>query len=110
MNSQIQAAKSAVCHVFGLKPEAMTQRRRPARIAWPRQIAMAISYELTDAGLTDVGIEFGRHHGTVIHALNQVKSQLDVSEDARRQWSQCVLRFMALNMSQTEPLHVATTG
>ena len=48
--------------------ELCSQRRSQA-VAYPRQVAMYLSRELTDASLPKIGKEFGgRDHTTVIHA------------------------------------------
>ena len=52
----------------------MTSKRRPANIAFPRQVAMYLARELTKASLNEIGEAFGgRDHGTVLHACKLVK-------------------------------------
>jgi chromosomal replication initiator protein len=56
----------------------MTSRRRPASIAFPRQIAMFLSRSLTKGSLMEIGEAFGgRDHGTVIHACKKVGEKID---------------------------------
>ena len=61
--------QEAVCDRFSLTvPELISQRRSQA-VAYPRQVAMYLSRELTDASLPKIGKEFGgRDHTTVLHA------------------------------------------
>ena len=60
----------------------MTSKRRLASIAYPRQIAMYLSRELTPATLVEIGDAFGgKDHGTVIHACKTVKSR--IQEDSK---------------------------
>jgi chromosomal replication initiator protein len=55
----------------------MTSRRRPASVAYPRQLAMYLSRQLTKSSLMDIGEAFGgRDHGTVIHACKKVVEQI----------------------------------
>jgi hypothetical protein len=61
---------ATICRV---RPDQMKSRRRPGFIAWPRQIAMCLSYQCTDQSLEEVGAQFGgRDHGTVMHAVKTV--------------------------------------
>ena len=56
----------------------MTSKRRPANIAFPRQIAMYLARELTKASLNEIGDAFGgRDHGTVLHACKLVKKRMN---------------------------------
>jgi len=56
----------------------MISRRRPASIAFPRQVAMYLSRSLTHSSLMEIGESFGgRDHGTVIHACKKVSSELN---------------------------------
>jgi chromosomal replication initiator protein len=60
--------------------------RRTADVAYARQIAMYLSRELTEASLPGIGKSFGgRHHSTVIHAVNKVERQLKDGHDPQLQ-------------------------
>jgi chromosomal replication initiator protein len=62
----------------------MTSKRRPANIAFPRQIAMYLSRELTRSSLSEIGEAFGgRDHGTVLHAHRQVVDKMTKDERTR---------------------------
>jgi chromosomal replication initiator protein len=55
----------------------MTSRRRPANIAFPRQVAMYLSRSMTKGSLVEIGEAFGgRDHGTVIHACRKVAQRI----------------------------------
>jgi chromosomal replication initiator protein len=63
----------------------MTSKRRPQNIAFPRQVAMYLSRELTKASLSEIGDAFGgRDHGTVLHAHRLVKERMQQQETIRR--------------------------
>ena len=48
-----------------------------ARIAWPRQVAIYLSRELTTSPLQAIGQAFGgRNHATVLHACKRVSDRL----------------------------------
>ena len=63
----------------------MSSKRRPANIAFPRQVAMYLSRILTSRALQEIGDNFGgRDHGTVIHAMKAVENMMDQNESVRR--------------------------
>jgi chromosomal replication initiator protein len=73
----IVAIQRAVADFFGIRVEEMKAKRRTKGVAFPRQVAMYLSRELTDASLPRIGEEFGgRDHTTVMHACDRVKSAL----------------------------------
>jgi chromosomal replication initiator protein len=70
----IPAIQRAVADFFGIRIEEMKAKRRTKGVAFPRQVAMYLSRELTDASLPRIGEEFGgRDHTTVMHACERVK-------------------------------------
>ncbi|GAA3318142.1 hypothetical protein GCM10020331_019720 [Ectobacillus funiculus] len=61
--------KKAVGQLFQVKLEDFKAKSVQKSVAFPRQIAMYLSRELTDSSLPKIGEEFGgRDHTTVIHA------------------------------------------
>ena len=63
----------AVGDQFNVKLEDFKTKRRTKDIAYPRQVAMYLSRELTDFSLPKIGEEFGgRDHTTVIHAHEKI--------------------------------------
>jgi chromosomal replication initiator protein len=73
----IDAIQRTVAEHFDVRLADMTSRRRPASIAYPRQIAMYLSRSLTKGSLMEIGEAFGgRDHGTVIHACKKVSERL----------------------------------
>ena len=74
----IDSIQKAVAEHFDVRLADMTSRRRPASIAFPRQIAMYLSRSLTKGSLMEIGEAFGgRDHGTVIHACKKVVERID---------------------------------
>jgi chromosomal replication initiator protein len=74
----IDAIQKAVAEHYDVRLADMTSRRRPASIAFPRQIAMYLSRSLTKGSLMEIGEAFGgRDHGTVIHACKKVTERID---------------------------------
>ena len=73
----IPMIQKSVAEHFGLRVEEMRAKRRTKGIAFPRQVAMYLARELTDASLPRIGEEFGgRDHTTVMHACDRVKTAL----------------------------------
>ncbi|MFN2475920.1 MAG: chromosomal replication initiator protein DnaA [Chthoniobacterales bacterium] len=81
----IDQIQRRVAEHFDVRLADMTSKRRPANIAFPRQIAMYLARELTKASLNEIGEAFGgRDHGTVLHACKLVKKRM-VEQDKIRQ-------------------------
>jgi chromosomal replication initiator protein len=73
----IPVIQKAVAEHWSLRVEEMRAKRRTKGVAFPRQIAMYLSRELTDASLPRIGEEFGgRDHTTVMHACDRVKAEI----------------------------------
>jgi chromosomal replication initiator protein len=69
----IERIQTAVSERFGLSMDELCGDRRSQNIVYPRQVAMYLSRELTDASLPKIGREFGgRDHTTVIHATSKI--------------------------------------
>lgn len=80
----IDAIQKAVADHFDVRLADMTSRRRPASIAFPRQVAMYLSRSLTKGSLVEIGEAFGgRDHGTVIHACKKVVEKVAVEPGVR---------------------------
>jgi chromosomal replication initiator protein len=72
--------QEAVSDRFGLSVPELVSPRRSQAVAYPRQVAMYLSRELTDASLPKIGKEFGgRDHTTVMHANAKITRL--ISED-----------------------------
>ena len=81
----IEQIQRRVAEHFDVRLADMTSKRRPANIAFPRQVAMYLARELTKASLNEIGDAFGgRDHGTVLHACKLVKRRMH-EEDSVRQ-------------------------
>lgn len=71
---------------YGIKMEDFVSKKRTKTIAFPRQIAMYLSRELTDSSLPKIGEEFGgRDHTTVIHAHDKISKMLDEDPQLKKQ-------------------------
>jgi chromosomal replication initiator protein len=69
----IEMIQQSVAEFFHLSLGEFKAKKRTRAIAFPRQIAMYLSRELTDYSLPKIGDEFGgRDHTTVIHAHEKI--------------------------------------
>ncbi len=76
-NITIDTIQRIVSDYFNLTPNDLRGKKRTKAIAFPRQIAMYITRELTEYSTTEVGLEFGgRDHTTVMHACQRVDSKM----------------------------------
>jgi len=69
----IETVQKCVAEYYKLKVSDMFSKKRTRSIARPRQMAMALSKELTNYSLPDIGEAFGgRDHTTVLHACRKI--------------------------------------
>jgi chromosomal replication initiator protein len=65
--------EEAVSTRFHVKISELKSRRRSKTLVHPRQIAMYLCRELTDASFPEIGRHFGgKDHTTIIHACKQI--------------------------------------
>lgn len=78
----IQDIQLQVGQYYNLKLEDFKARKRTKAIAFPRQVAMYLSRELTDFSLPKIGEAFGgRDHTTVIHAHDKISEHLQQDQN-----------------------------
>jgi chromosomal replication initiator protein len=81
----IDQIQRRVAEHYDVRLADMTSKRRPANIAFPRQIAMYLARERTKSSLSEIGEAFGgRDHGTVLHAHRLVKGRMLEDEKVRQ--------------------------
>ncbi len=73
----VNSIKKVVGKHFNIKMEDFNSKRKTQSVAWPRQIAMFLTTELTDLSLPEIGREFNRDHSTVVHGRDLVKEKID---------------------------------
>ena len=70
----IEKIQKIVCHQFKIKPSQLKSKNNSPKFAFPRQIGMYLSKELTKASLPEIGKKFGgKHHTTVIHSIRKIE-------------------------------------
>jgi chromosomal replication initiator protein len=81
----IEIIQKKVAEHFDIRLADMTSKRRPENIAFPRQVAMFLSRQMTESSLSTIGEAFGgRDHGTVLHACRLVKDRMEVDSNVRQ--------------------------
>jgi chromosomal replication initiator protein len=81
----IDQIQKKVAEHFDVRLADMTSKRRPANIAFPRQVAMYLARRHTKASLNEIGDAFGgRDHGTVLHACKTVNQRMTKEERVRQ--------------------------
>jgi len=81
----IEVIQKKVAEHFDIRLADMTSKRRPENIAFPRQIAMFLSRQMTETSLSAIGEAFGgRDHGTVLHACRLVKDRMEIDANVRQ--------------------------
>ncbi|HSI38758.1 MAG TPA: chromosomal replication initiator protein DnaA [Methylotenera sp.] len=67
--------QKTVADYYKIKVAEMYSKKRTRNFARPRQVAMALSRELTNHSFPEIGEAFGgRHHTTVMHACDEIDS------------------------------------
>jgi len=82
----IENIQKTVAEYYKIRVADLLSKRRSRSITRPRQVAMALSKELTNHSLPEIGDAFGgRDHTTVLHACRVIKelreSQTRMNED-----------------------------
>jgi chromosomal replication initiator protein len=79
----VKDIQQRICEAFGVSMQQLLSTSRAAPVAWPRQVAMYLSRELTDQTLPAIGRAFGgRNHTTVIHACRRTAERMATDPDA----------------------------
>ena len=80
-----------VADYYQVRLQDLLSKRRVRSLARPRQIAMALSKELTEHSLPEIGDAFGgRDHTTVLHACRTIKKLSETDTRMRQDWEQLI--------------------
>ena len=81
----IDSIQKAVGERFQIKQSQLKEKSNRKKLVYPRQVAMYLVKELTDASLPEIGRAFGgKHHTTVIHSINKIEQQRHVDPELNR--------------------------
>ena len=93
----VNSIKKVVGKHFSIKMEDFNSKRKTQSIAWPRQIAMFLTNELTDLSLPEIGREFNRDHSTVVHARDLVKEKINTDPFFTAEINQIITEIKAVD-------------
>lgn len=80
------AVLEGVCRYYHVEVERIQSKQRDREIVWPRQVAMYLLREETDASLLQIGTALGgRDHTTIMHGCEKVRSEMAHDERIRRE-------------------------
>jgi chromosomal replication initiator protein len=72
----IESIQRAVAEQFGMRVAELKQKNNSRAVVVPRQIAMYLAKQLTEASLPEIGRQFGgKHHTTVMHSIGKIDEQ-----------------------------------
>ncbi len=81
----IEAIQRAVSEQFGMRVAELKQKNNSRAIVVPRQIAMYLAKQLTEASLPEIGRHFGdKHHTTVMHSIAKIDDMRHTDNDLNR--------------------------
>jgi hypothetical protein len=90
----IEKIAEEVAKFSGLTMDELRNEGRKSKYVEPRQVAMTISYELSDFSLSEVGRFFGgRAHCTVINARKRVNNLLEVDKGFYKKWDKLIKKL-----------------
>ncbi len=73
----VDAIQKHVAAAYRLKLHDLKSKTNKAEIVVPRQVAMFLCKELTEASLPEIGRKFGgKHHSTVLHSIRKVEEKM----------------------------------
>ena len=86
--------QKTVADYYGLQMKDLLSKRRTRSLARPRQMAMALTKELTEHSLPEIGDAFaGRDHTTVLHACRQIRNLMETDGKLREDWDKLIRKL-----------------
>ncbi len=81
----IDTIQKVVAEQFGLRIADIKAKNNSHSIVFPRQIAMYLAKQLTEASLPEIGRQFGgKHHTTVLHSITKIEELRKTDKDLNR--------------------------
>jgi len=86
--------QKTVADYYGLQIKDLLSKRRTRSLARPRQVAMALTKELTEHSLPEIGDAFaGRDHTTVLHGCRQIRTLMETDGKLREDWDKLIRKL-----------------
>lgn len=87
----IENIQKTVAEYYKIKVADLLSKRRSRSVARPRQMAMALSKELTNHSLPEIGNVFGgRDHTTVLHACRKIERLHEENHNIKEDFSNLI--------------------
>jgi chromosomal replication initiator protein len=81
----LEAIQRVVAEHFGMRVADLKQKNNSRNVVVPRQIAMFLAKQMTEASLPEIGRQFGgKHHTTVMHSIAKIDEQSRKDKDLHR--------------------------
>ena len=81
----IETIQRTVAEQFGMRVADLKQKNNSRNVVVPRQIAMYLAKQMTEASLPEIGRQFGnKHHTTVMHSIAKIDEQRRANKDLHR--------------------------
>jgi chromosomal replication initiator protein len=81
----IESIQRAVAEQFGMRVSDLKQKNNSRNVVVPRQIAMYLAKQMTEASLPEIGRQFGnKHHTTVMHSIAKIDELRRTDKDLHR--------------------------
>jgi chromosomal replication initiator protein len=91
----IEAIQLAVAELFHMSVAELKESHSTRAVVIPRQIAMYLAKQMTEASLPEIGREFGgKHHTTVMHSIAKI-DELRRTDAATKKAVETLLKTLA---------------
>jgi chromosomal replication initiator protein len=81
----IDSIQKAVAEKFLIRQAQLKEKSNTKKVVYPRQVAMYLVKELTDASLPEIGRAFGgKHHTTVLHSIGKIDKERHSNPELNR--------------------------
>lgn len=83
-NLSVKEVLEGVCRYYNVDSDLLRGKQRDREIVWPRQVAMYLMREETNASLLQIGTELGgRDHTTIMHGWEKVQAEMATNDRVR---------------------------
>jgi len=82
----VENIQKFICHHYKIKLTQLKAKNNSPTVAFPRQIGMYLSKELTKASLPEIGKKYGgKHHTTVLHSVRKIEKMRNDDPEFNRE-------------------------
>jgi chromosomal replication initiator protein len=81
----VESIKKLVCKYYDVSIEDVMSRSRKQNLVRPRQIAIYLARNYTDAPLQSIGKSFNRYHATALYSINCIERGIKQNSSIKKQ-------------------------